>query len=219
MKIVRGFALPDDEEHLVPFVEESVDFRGGPTYQFKKLARAMTHVARFGCAIDVGAHCGLWTRPLAKMFKDIDAFEPREDLSILLCRNLDAFGVSNCQVHACALGAENGEIQIRTTPRSSGDSFVWREGEQGASMTRLDEHRFNAPVDFMKIDTEGYEVFVLQGGEQTIRRDHPVILVEQKPGHGARYRIDDLAAVTLLETWGARQEWVMGGDYLMTWPT
>lgn len=218
MKIIRGFALPDDEEHLVPFVEESVGFRGGPTYQFKKFLRAIPFVGRFGLAIDVGAHCGLWTRVLAGQFDLVEAFEPREDLVGILCRNLDAFGVRmKCQVHISALGNESREVSIRTTPNSSGDSFVWREGEQTAHMNRLDDMLLDRPVDFMKIDTEGYEVFVLQGGEQTIRRDRPVILVEQKPGHGARYKVDDIAAVTLLESWGARQEWVMGGDYLMTW--
>ncbi|RWD13572.1 MAG: FkbM family methyltransferase, partial [Mesorhizobium sp.] len=38
-----------------------------------------------------------------------------------------------------------------------------------------------AGIDFLKIDVEGFEKPILEGGEQTIRRERPVIIIEQKP--------------------------------------
>ena len=34
------------------------------------------------------------------------------------------------------------------------------------------------PVDFIKIDTEGWEYFILQGGEKTIQKYKPFIQIE-----------------------------------------
>jgi len=45
-------------------------------------------------------------------------------------------------------------------------------------ITTIDDFVFgqNIPrVDFIKIDTEGYEAKILKGAEKTIRRDNPVI--------------------------------------------
>jgi hypothetical protein len=36
----------------------------------------------------------------------------------------------------------------------------------------------NIPVDFIKIDTEGWEYFILQGGEKTIQKYKPMIQLE-----------------------------------------
>jgi hypothetical protein len=36
----------------------------------------------------------------------------------------------------------------------------------------------NIPVDFIKIDTEGWEYFILEGGEKTIQKYKPMIQLE-----------------------------------------
>jgi hypothetical protein len=72
-------------------------------------------------------------------------------------------------------------------------------------------------VDFLKIDTEGYEFFVLKGGEKTIRRDQPCVIVEQRPDHGRAYGVSDTEAVALLESWGASVIEEICEDYIMCW--
>ena len=42
----------------------------------------------------------------------------------------------------------------------------------------LDSLNYN-DVDYIKIDTEGHELKVLQGCEETLKRTHPVIVLEQ----------------------------------------
>jgi hypothetical protein len=42
----------------------------------------------------------------------------------------------------------------------------------------LEKHVLSAPVNFIKIDTDGYDLDVIHGAWKTIERDGPVILVE-----------------------------------------
>ena len=44
------------------------------------IAAALAHVKDFGCAVDVGAHIGTWTRPLAAKFERVIAIEPNPRL-------------------------------------------------------------------------------------------------------------------------------------------
>src|SRR5512137_48020 len=62
--------LPDGEAHMVEYL------RAQPAYQGVHRATALEYVRRFGTAVDVGAHVGLWSRDLAARFATVHAFEP-----------------------------------------------------------------------------------------------------------------------------------------------
>jgi hypothetical protein len=49
----------------------------------------------------------------------------------------------------------------------------------------------DAPVSLIKIDVEGFELAVLKGAQDTLRRHMPVILMEFNPN---AYRMSDIAA-------------------------
>jgi hypothetical protein len=55
------------------------------------------------------------------------------------------------------------------------------------TMDSLIERAGVTRLDFIKIDTEGGELHVLQGGERTIKEFRPSILVEIEARHTARY--------------------------------
>ena len=46
-----------------------------------------------------------------------------------------------------------------------------------AHIDRLDDYQFES-VDLIKIDVEGSEIHVIQGGRETIREHQPVIIIE-----------------------------------------
>jgi hypothetical protein len=74
----------------------------------------------------------------------------------------------------------------------------------------------NTPCDFLKIDTEGYEEFVLMGAERLLEYK-PCVIVEQKPKKAQKYGLQETGAVKMLRKLGAVQRKVITGDYIMSW--
>lgn len=212
MKQVDGWYFPDGEKHLPLWMANPkvrLVLNGRPAYQGQKQLAAMELCKEFRTAVDVGGHVGLWSFNLAQRFKEVHAFEPVAVHRGCFTRNIEA---ANVTLHACALGAESGYVSIRTEPTSSGDSRV--DGIGDIPLKTLDSFALK-DVDLIKIDTEGYELMVLNGALATIERCQPVIVVEQKPGHAKRYGLGDTAAVPFLQNLGYRVAKELSGDYLM----
>lgn len=219
-----GVYLPAHETHMsqwmsvrmVSHPREMVDGKG--TYQYHKLQAALQHVRRWDVAVDVGAHCGLWSMHLAKKFLDVHAFEPvplhRE------CFALNTSGRAGVHMHPVALGVTEETVRFHTTHTSSGDSWVDKDnGELEVQVRRMDDELANVDhVDFIKLDCEGFELFALQGGIELIKRSKPCIIVEQKPGRATKYGLGQTDAVPYLQGLGAVLRAEMSGDFIMSWP-
>lgn len=212
-KQVAGLWIPDHEVHVIPYLERGPQFAGGATYQFQKFAIAFPFIETFRHAVDVGAHCGLWTRVLSHCFSNVTAFEPLQVNRECFVMNVRSEGV---RLHDCALGNHDGSATMEVPNECSGWSFVAPQGSVHTPMRTLDSFEFGI-LDFLKLDCEGYEYFVIEGGAQTIRKLKPAIIVEQKLGNGERYGLRPDAAVTLLKSWGAEIRFELDGDYLLSW--
>jgi FkbM family methyltransferase len=204
MTNIHGVWLPDHEQHLV------TEFAKGPgwTYQKHKLDMAMEHCIPRRLAIDIGGQCGLWSMHLTKLFDEVVAFEPK--MEHRECYTMNVQG--NYTLHPYGLGNRDFRANIHTTEGSSGDS--WVEPGDDVEIRTLDS--FNLVPDFIKIDTEGFEYFIIQGGEQTIKTHKPVMVVEQKKGKGSTFGLKDDDAITLLKEWGYVVQKVISGDYILT---
>jgi FkbM family methyltransferase len=221
VKQVGGVWLPIQEEHMSKWMvdrmrahpEEIVN--GRATYQYHKLVAALKWVKNFRTAIDVGAHCGLWSMHLATRFAALHAFEP-----VALHRKCFELNVEKSEDRAvvlydCGLGEEEKDVAFHLTPGSSGDS--WVEDKPGdVPIRRLDSYEI-ADVDFIKLDCEGYELFALRGGEETLVRCRPCVIVEQKPGRAQKYGLAQTEAVGYLQGLGAVLRREIGGDYILSW--
>jgi len=164
--------------------------------------------------VDVGSHTGLWSRPLAACFRHVTAFEPVPEHIECWFANVPG---ENTTLHEYALGDHAGEVSLHTAgPSSSGDTYVQDGGEHSADMRTLDSFNLES-VDFLKIDVEGFEKFVLLGGEKTVRCDKPCVVVEQKPNKGKQFGLGDHDAVLLLKSWGAEVVKEISGDFIMRW--
>jgi hypothetical protein len=64
-------------------------------------------------------------------------------------------------------------------PDNYGKTRVSSQGDVKVPLQRLDDLNL-PPADFIKIDVEGFELQVLQGGEQYIKLSYPVLVVEQE---------------------------------------
>jgi FkbM family methyltransferase len=218
MKRFDEWWMPDHEEHLQEWMNTVGDRRHGRlAYQGRKYDEAMKYVTQWRVAIDVGAHVGLWSFQMGRDFEHVEAFEPMPDHRECWYKNIDDPWVN---MHPFALGAAAAPVHIRTrTANSSGDTGVDPAGEGVEVEQRtLDSFGFT-DVDFLKIDCEGYELFVCQGARETLLRCKPCVIVEQKPetGGAALYGIGVTDAVDYLKSLGAVLRTGIQGDYILSW--
>lgn len=209
MKLVNGIWLPDHEQHLLQFAKK-IHEDGKWRYQSNKLAESLKYLKNNRVAVDVGGHCGLWSMHLVKMFDFVHAFEPIQEHRDCYVKNVEG----KHELHPVALGEKPGFVAIKTSFGSSGDSQISGEGD--LEMKTLDSFGLDN-VDFIKLDCEGYEYFALKGGEETIKRNKPLIVVEQKPGRGQAFGLKQTQAVTYLEGLGAKLRKEISGDYILSW--
>lgn len=183
----------------------------GEPYQGDRLKAALPFCRQRRLALDVGAHIGLWAVQLAEHFEQVAAFEPHPDSFAALAENVAGKAVA---LHQYALGNEIGTTWLSEIGLAAHVAPAGENGTVEIEVVNLDAIEL-PPIDFLKIDVEGFETFVLRGGARTIQRDRPVIVIEQK--HERRYGLDDQAAVKLLKQWGAVVEWRMKNDYCLRW--
>lgn len=220
-----GVWLPDTETHLIEHMRKNRHLVDGiGTYQYKKLAKALSLTTRRGVALDIGAHVGLWSMWLVRQFATVHAFEPVPMMQELFERNvqgatLHKHGLGNveCTVDFQIPLETTGNAHVAIDAKHPGTRGVANPGRvltvKGVQIKRLDDLGLRG-VDFLKCDVEGQEWAVMLGGEQTIRRDRPLIVVEEK-GNSTAYGVPHMAAVRLLEKWGARVMAEIGGDYIL----
>lgn len=214
-KLISGMWFPETDDHFPRQMANGPLIDGKGTYQVHKYVAARTYFHQRRTALDIGGHVGLWARIMAKDFEQVISFEPlRQHVE---CFNLNLEGVDNVSLYNIALGDKPGRLRVHMPVDNTGHAHVLPDHGEEVECRTLDSFGFEK-VDFIKIDTEGFESFIVEGGEQTIKRNRPVIIVEQKPGNAERYRRGQLSAVLVLQSWGMRQLWMKAGDYLMGWP-
>ncbi|MDW8230331.1 MAG: FkbM family methyltransferase [Saprospiraceae bacterium] len=146
---------------------------------------------RFRTAVDVGANHGYYAYFMARYFEEVYAFEANahEDFDLWHIRK------ANLHVFPYGLSDRAGPIALHLPVYQGQPLAGWAsagrrtlsfaEGfrEVAARVERLDDQPFTRerPVDLIKIDVEGCELDVLRGGEQVIRRDRPVLIIEDNP--------------------------------------
>lgn len=230
MKQFGGWYLPDAEEHLQEWMTKMKQpCFGRLGYQKHKYDLAMKFVRQRRLAVDVGGHVGLWSWPMSHDFESVVAFEPMTAHCACWRANMD--GRSNARLEHFALGESRSTVRVETrAPGSTGDTGVDPKAEASslraavADRGELVEQRllddFNLQdVDFLKADTEGYELFVMRGARETLLRCRPCVIVEQKAetGGSERYGIGVTDAVAFLQSLGAKKRGALQGDYVMAW--
>lgn len=213
----RDWYLPDGETHLQEWmltVQRVVE--GRLTYQYHKYEAALSHCAKRRTAVDVGAHVGLFSFFMARDFQRLHAFEPIARHRECWQANMRQHpNLANTTLYDCALGREHAGVALLPGLASSGDTRVDPTQAGTIRQARLDDFKLTE-VDFIKIDCEGYEQFVIEGAAETIARSLPVIMVEQKPGHAQRYGLEEAGGVDVLERMGYFVRWQLSGDFVLT---
>ena len=210
----HGWYFPDYDTHFAEMLDKNIAKGNQPVYQQPVRKRSFTYLKNNNFAIDVGANVGLWTKDMSEEFTFVWAIEPVEDFRQCLQKNI--FN-NNVDIKPFALGAENTVIDMIITEENTGHSHVDIDslGKGTIPMHRLDDLNI-PPLDYIKIDCEGYELNVLKGAEQTIKEHKPIIVIEQK-FHKDVGHVDDGEAVTLLRSFRARQLDKVRNDPIFGW--
>lgn len=137
--------------------------------------------------IDAGANIGnhtLYFLNEAKAQK-VYSFEAVLNTWMLLKKNISLNGLQDrAEAINCALGAEEGKANISSYFDSNiGATQLSNAGNGMIKTRRLDDFQFDGDVRLIKIDVEGWELEVIKGGKETIRKYKPYVFMEVFEGH------------------------------------
>jgi FkbM family methyltransferase len=144
--------------------------------------------ARSTC-FDIGANIGLTSLLMDQHFNDaeIRAFEPHPKTFAQLSANIDrnSLGSNRLRTFDFGLGKAEGELLFRDVDKyNTGNSIILEKSLAATQNTirvpvrRIDDlDDLPERIDLMKIDVEGFELDVLEGGADALKRTR-VALIE-----------------------------------------
>jgi FkbM family methyltransferase len=171
-------------------------------YQKDQLDTAMKYCKNFRHAIDVGANYGIMSANMSKDFEKISAFEIVPEINHCLKENVKNFNLHNVEIYDCGLGEKEEKVFINFNPKSTFSTHVStsQESTNKVNISTLDSYNF-VDVDFIKIDAEGFENFIIKGGMKTIIKYNPIILYERKT-NSKRYGLEKNSVLDMLASYG-----------------
>ena len=138
--------------------------------------------------VEVGSNIGSHTVFIARDLVpngNVYAFEPRRQLFQLLCGNLALNGIENVFSYQCALGKtaetfSEGKLELGNALNAGGYALGSIPGNTETFDIRPIDDFLDTlqPITVLKADVEGHELDLLVGGEKLIKRDRPIMYLE-----------------------------------------
>jgi FkbM family methyltransferase len=204
--------IPDGDQH---FSELGVEIEH---YQEPQRLRAFEFVRNWKCAVDLGAHVGIFSRHFAQRFEQVVAFEPTAETRECLEQNVP----DNVRIIPFACGDHEGVVEFRRhTKNSGGTEMAFENGPERPGLEHFSVRMITLDslgledVGLVKIDIQGAEPLALRGAEATLRRCRPVVLIEEKPfgGKGANGSVEHIKeSRDILLGYGYREGEKVGAD-------
>ena len=138
--------------------------------------------------LDIGANIGCTSILFGQRARRVVAFEPSPSTFAFLRTNVTRSGLANVELRNHALGATPGRSQLTFAETNRAGGFVSPgtptsvgHVTEEISVMRLDDVVASLSldaIDLIKIDVEGFELSVLEGGRATIGRFQPIVALE-----------------------------------------
>lgn len=191
-EVFAGWACLKDDFHL------RVAKKYGPentlfSFWLESLRAIIQHLDKKHVALDVGCHYGSASFWLSQHFTEVHSFDVNLDIARCCKTNMHHFLMNNVKVHPYGLGDREGTYSLSLPDKYSlkygikYEEYTQEYSDNGYVKT-LDSLNFQT-VDFIKLDVEGFEQKVINGGLKTIDRCSPLIMYENS-GFGKRYGSD-----------------------------
>src|SRR6056300_531048 len=141
-------------------------------------------------------------------------FEPVEIFRECFKKNIPH---ENVELLPVALGNKNGFVSMNVELENTGATHVLCNTNDlnKVELKKLDDYELT-DIDFIKIDVEGYENQVVLGAKETLLRNKPIIIVEQK-GFSDRFNETQFEAIDTLKSYGAKVIDQVVKDYILSW--
>lgn len=170
--IYGGFVLPDEPSILTQFEDEAL------------LRDAHWWPSSGEVALDAGAAIGSYTIPALMRGARVVAVDPDTEATCVLDRIAALNSLVSYEVRNCALFDGPGyPPEMRIALETSAYPWLipapdveWRTLDQLVAECELTR------LDWIKIDVEGAELGVLRGGQESLARFHPRLLIEDHTG-------------------------------------
>jgi FkbM family methyltransferase len=158
--------------------------------------------------LDCGANFGYNSVVLGKRLDNqglLVAFEPQRIIYQQLNGNLILNNIFNAITYNAAIGAVNSTVTMRHVDYNQpwvniGDTSVGEGGEEVA-VIKLDDLELEA-ANFMKVDVQGYELFLLQGAETVLKTYQPDLFIEIEPHQLEKFNTAPDQIITYLKDLG-----------------
>ena len=157
------------------------------TYEKGILAFLQANLRKGDCFVDVGANIGLMSIFASNCVGNegqVLAYEAHPKTAELLKENIGLNQLLNIQVCQYALGSEEGQTKIYDNWQINrgGASLIVKTNDSIAFDIEIHQLDNKIPTNLqpkiIKIDVEGFELEVLKGASETIKRFQPILIVE-----------------------------------------
>ena len=187
---------------LRPLTHASIRWRKtllepGITKLITRIATELDNQKVSGWFFDVGANVGLYSWEVREVspHRKILAFEPDPENIKLLEKTLNGANFQNVEIYKCALSNQLTEISFFQDTLTSATGCVagkdkpWIEQylNSSANEIRVKTETLDSVIiqdmtpSLIKIDVEGHEIEVLQGGRNTLSKAKPLLIIESFP--------------------------------------
>lgn len=155
--------------------------------------------------IDIGANFAYYTHRLSNLCPagHVYAFEPIPFTYSVAKKIVDHYNFKNVSLYKLGIGNENCTLAFEVPLQSFGaysagqahisgrnnelegknQHYKFESHEKiNCEIVRIDDFKdINKPIDFIKIDIEGAELFALKGMRNLLLKDQPIVLLEINP--------------------------------------
>jgi len=206
-KLIPGRMIYDWIYEIVFIVDRSESGVTGNIYcgldEFESMSFLLHTLRSVDYFVDVGSNVGIYTLLANGMTASKGVcIEPNPKTFQRLIQNLKLNSVKNFKPLNIAIGAKNGELKF--TSNENCTDHVLADEENHPNIITVKSKTLDEIISFdpflMKIDVEGYEYAVLEGGGETIKKCHCLII--ELCGNGQRYGFKEEKIVKKLKSWG-----------------
>ncbi|NCF27573.1 MAG: FkbM family methyltransferase [Gammaproteobacteria bacterium] len=188
--------LPIGVEELTPYVlVEQEDW-------FEDEIHFVRHMLRPGMrCLDIGANYGVFSLSCARQVGSegrVWSFEPTPGTAEFLSASIKGNGFENVTLMPMALSRDSGTAKLVTHADSEHNYLTDAGSDEDRfeivdvrSLDDLANEQELENIDFVKMDAEGAEIAILEGGEGFFQRESPVILFELKNREGPNWALVD----------------------------